>query len=927
MRVLFFILMSIYCLAQTLPIDERIKIGHLKNGFTYYLMHNEEPEDRLTLFLAVDAGSVLEEDDQQGLAHFVEHMAFNGTKHFEKNEVVEVLQKAGAGFGPHINAFTSFDRTVYMLHIPSNDEEAVKNAFRILSDWACCVTFEPEEIDKERGVVLEEWRLSQNAFMEVLRQTMPILYKGSRYAERIPIGKKEIIQNAPRERIVQFYKDWYRPDLMAIIVVGDLPVETMEKWIKKYFTKIRAPKHPKQRKYYGIEDFSEVRVAIATHKELPTTQVSISFLQDKDTILTETDYKRVLLRKLIATIMKERYDEIIKTSEEPPFISAGVHYGSAIRTRDEWEFNASTKPDKIAEAFQILWREAVRAYQHGFTIAELRRAKKKLLEQYRKAAQEKDKVHSRQWAFRIVWYHQDKSPLLPPEYAYKLAEKQLKQITPEQLHAYYRSLWRKDNRMIMIAAVEDESLKLPTKEQLKHWLDSLEQQTWEPPKEEEVITTFMDSPPAPETRYEIVKTIKEIGVTEAKLSNGITLFLKPTDFKEDEIILYAISPGGRSLLPQEKDVEAVYCGEVLKEAVGVQDLPPLQLQKALAGKQLKIQFDVSEYQESIFGKSTLKDFETLLQLLYLYLHEPLPDKKAFVSYVERSKAQYKMMMNFPQLRFFYEMTQKLYGEHPRNYGVPHPSHFEQLDLNETIQVFKERFKNFQDFAFFVVGNFQIDTLLPLLAKYLGGLPTEQSPKEAPKDMGLYPQEGSFEIRAGQYPQSMVAQIFHLKKELPYEEVVAMYVAAKILEMRLIKQIREKASKVYSINAIFDYDEEMTPVGMILVFYPCGPENVDTLKGAIKGIIKELAQTPPSDDEIAKAVKQLKVQREEALQKNDFWAQKLARDWVLEKPLTHILDFIPVLERMDAAVVYQVYKKWLNQARYFEMVLFPEKNQE
>ena len=522
---------------QQLPQDPSVKIGKLDNGFTYYLRQNAKPENRIEFRLAINAGSILEDDDQQGLAHFTEHMLFNGTKNFEKNELISFLQNMGLEFGGDLNAYTSFDETVYFLPIPTEDKENVDKALTVLSDWAHNATFDNTEIDKERGVVMEEWRLGRGAAQRMREETWPVVLQGSRYAERLPIGKESVLQNFKYDAAKRFYRDWYRPDLMAIIAVGDFDPAEMETKIKSYFGSIENPKQPKERKYYDLPPFKGTRIAVATDDEATGSSIAVGFItpgNDKpENVLN--DFRNGLLNGLYGQMINQRLREKVQ-SENPPYLFSFSGYGASLgKYKKEYSIVVNVKDGMFKEGLKAAMVENERVRRYGFTDGELERVKALYLNAYERRAKEADKAQSGSLVNIYVQHFLNGGTLLSEQQELDLMNQLVPTIKVEEINELVKGWITEDNQTIMITAKTDEEPNIPSESELKSIItDVRTDQSIEPYTEEKLATALMTS--APKAGKVVSENLNQTtGITKLTLSNGATVYIKPTDFKNDEV--------------------------------------------------------------------------------------------------------------------------------------------------------------------------------------------------------------------------------------------------------------------------------------------------------------------------------------------------------------------------------------------------------
>ena len=652
--ILLLSIAGIYSNAQNdpntlLPVDSNVKIGKLKNGLTYYIRKNSKPEKRVEMRLVVNAGSVLEDDDQQGLAHFVEHMCFNGTKNFEKNELIKYLESLGVQFGPEINAYTSFDETVYMLTLPSDSDLIVNTGFQVMEDWAHNVTFDSTEIDKERGVIMEEWRLGQGASQRMLDKNLPVILKDSKYAKRLPIGKKEIIENAPYSAIRRFYHDWYRPNLMAFIVVGDIDVKEMETKITEHFSRLINPKDMRERVNYKIPAQQQTFVTVATDKETPLTTVSIYNKTDAPVFRTYGDYRKDIEFKLFTGMLNVRLGEL-KELPNPPFINAACYYGSFLaRDKDAYVSGALVSETGIETGLKTLLEENQRVKQHGFTDTELERYKKILLNNYEKAFKERDKTESSKYASEYTRNFLQKEPIPGIEFEFEFVKNQLPVIQLKDMNDLANKLISDKDRVIVVNAPEKSDVIIPPADSLLELANQTSHINMEPYVDKMAGNDLMAVKPE-KGRILFTKKLNDFGAVELKLSNGAKVVLKPTDFKNDEILMRAISPGGQSLVSENDIMSAKNASSIINES-GIADYSKTDLQKFMAGKSVSVSSSINLYTEGLSGSAAPKDIETMFQLMYLYFTNPRKDSTAFTSYITKQKALYKnTMLPKPQNR-------------------------------------------------------------------------------------------------------------------------------------------------------------------------------------------------------------------------------------------------------------------------------------
>lgn len=784
-------------LNNPLPVDANVRKGTLKNGMTYYIRKNTKPEKRVEMRLVVNVGSLLEDDDQQGLAHFVEHMAFNGTKNFEKNEIVSFLQTIGVEFGADLNAYTSFDETVYILPIPTDDPAIVDKGLLILEDWAHNVTFDKEEIDKERGVVIEEWRLGQGADQRMRDEYFPILFKNSRYAVRLPIGKKEIIETASYDVIKRFYTDWYRPDLMSIIAVGDIDVDEMEAKIKTRFGDIKNPKEGRERTIYSVPDHEQTFVAIENDKEAAFTMIQLFYKADILESTTLKEYRRDAIVQLYNGMLNDRLRELTQ-SATPPFIFASTSYSGMVRTKSSYTAFAVVGENDIEKGLHALIEENERVRQYGFTNSELERYKKVILNHYEQAFNEKDKTESGSYAREYIGNFLENEPIPGIEYENEAIKALLPGISLEEVNGLASQFITKENRVVVITGPDKEGVVQPTEEEVLAMLDAASQMKISAYEEEDLGEVLMNTIPVTGS-VASTSAIDNLGITELTFANGVKAILKPTDFKNDEILMSAYSAGGSSLYSDADYYSADNASDIINQS-GVADFSAINLKKLLAGQTVSVSPYISTLSEGFRGNAAPKDLETMLQLIHLYFTNPRKDSVAFQSFIMRNKMLLQNLMSNPQFYYADQSSRIMSQNHPRGGGFPSIEDLDKINFDKAFEVFEERFANAGDFTFFFVGSFTVDEITPMLTQYLGSLPVIER-QESWKDLGVRPPKGVVKkvINKGTDPKSMVTINFTGVK--PYDKLSNYYLSSlgEILSIKLIEILREDKSGVYGLG--------------------------------------------------------------------------------------------------------------------------------
>jgi zinc protease len=905
---------------SVLPVDSAVVVGKLDNGLTYYIRKNSKPEKRVELRLAVNAGSILEEDDQQGLAHFVEHMAFNGTENFRKQELVNYLESIGMRFGPEINAYTGFDETVYMLQVPTDSVNVIKKAMLVLRDWAHGIAFEPAEIDKERGVVIEEWRLGRGAFMRVLDQQLPILLKGSKYAERLPIGKKEILESFPYTEPKNFYNTWYRPNLMAVIVVGDMDVRWIQDLIEEYFQDERNPQPDQERGYSTVPENSETLFAIAADSELTVSRVGIYQKLPVQEFKTLTDYRRTLIENLYTEMFNSRLTELTR-QKEPPFIMAMSGKGQVIRTAEMYILQAVTGENGLPRALEALLLEVKRLRQFGFTASELERAKKTMLRGMEQIYNEREKTFSENFAAEYIRAFLHGEPIPGIAFEYRLHQQYLPGILLPEVNQLTAVWSGEKNRVITLDSPLKQGLTIPAEEQMQSIVDKVAAATVEPYEDHVVQSPLVDNPPSPSPIL-IEKNIPGLDVLEWKLRNGVRVIVKKTEFKNDEILMSAISPGGYSLVADSDLVAAQTATTVIAES-GVGEFDEVQLQKLLAGKIVQVSPYIGQINEGLSGESSPADLESLLQLVYLYFTNPRKDRDVFVSLQNRLQGIYQNRSASPEVAFQDTLNAVLTRYHPR-FRSWNAAIVQQMDLEKSLRVYAQRFADASDFIFLFVGNVDPQKLKPLVETYLGGLPSLRRKEKWSEQTHSLP-EGlvTRSVFKGIESKSLNALAFYGEMEWTRKNRYVLDSMLEYLRIKLRERIREDLGGTYGIQVqgrTIHYPRQRY---QITIQFGSDPQRVEELTSAIFMIIDSLKNSGVTDDYVKK-IKEIQLRGyETGIKENNFWITNLEFKYFNEEDIRDILTYPLMVNELKAEDFQTSARYYLNTKNYVRVVLYPE----
>ena len=903
-----------------IPLDPAVKIGKLPNGFTYYIRKNIEPKNRVQLYLANKVGSILENEDQQGLAHFMEHMGFNGTKNFPKNDLVNYLQKAGVRFGADLNAYTSFDETVYQLPIPSDDPEVLKNGLQIMRDWAQDATLDPAEIDKERGVVLEEKRLGKGAQQRLQDKYLPMIFNNSRYSNRLPIGTEDVLKNFSYPTIQQFYKDWYRPNMQALIVVGDIDVNAMENMIKAKFSDLKNPAKPRTRTNYTIPLINKNQFMAVTDNEFPVTVAQILIKHPESKLITKTDYRNSIVRSLFNQMVAARFGELSKQAD-PPFLQAGANIGGFLAGLDVYNAFVVAKPGELERGFKAVLTETERLQRFGFTQTELDRAKASYLTNMESSLKEKDKTSSDQLVNEYVrnFLEQEASPGIA--YEYDLATTFTPGISLQDVNQLSKKYITDLNRDVIIMGPEKDKATLPNEATVNSWISNVNQEN---------VTAFVDqvsdkpllSAKLPGGRVTAEKKIAELGITEYSLSNGVRIVLKPTDFKNDEINFTAFSPGGSSLY-SDADYQSASSATAVVRSGGIADFNSVQLPKMLTGKRVSVNPYIGERFEGISGSAAPKDLETALQLTYLYFTQPRKDAEIFKGLIAQSKGSLANRENDPNSVFADSVSAILGSYNVRRTG-PTIQKVEQINLDRAFDIYKDRFADASDFTFTFVGNFEPEKIKPMLEQYLGSLPSTNR-KESARDLGIKIPSGKINknVYKGKEPKANVRLVYSGDYTYNEKNNNQLDALAEVLSIKLIERLREDEGGVYGVGARASYSKLPQNRYTMTITFGSAPENVDKLINSTLDEINKIRQNGALAVDLEKFIAEETRTTETQLKDNGFWLNYLSNQLQNEEDPKQVLTYLMSLKELTPAALKTAANTYLSGNNFIRLVLLPE----
>ena len=909
-------------LSDPLPTDPKVTKGVLANGMTYYVRANSTPKNRADLYLVVRAGSVEEDDNQLGLAHFAEHLAFNGTKNFPKHELINYLESIGMEFGPEINAYTSFDETVYMIKVPLDSTTFMNKGLQVLYDWTIQVTDADDEIEKERGVIHEEWRGGRDADERMMQKWLPVFLYDSKYADRLPIGKMEIVDHFAPELLRKFRKDWYRPDLEAVVVVGDFDQQAMVKQITEMFSKIPAVKNPRKKNEYDVPNHKETLVSVVTDKEAQYAVAQIFYKHPLEKSKTIGDYRKGIVEGLYNAMINERLAELTQ-NENPPFLMANSGYGALFGPKSVYNSVAVCQNGKIEVGIKTVLTENERVLKFGFTQSELDRQKAAMMTSMENAFNEREKQKSEAYAEEYKRnFLTTEEPFPGIENEYKYYQAFIPEIKLEEINALAAKWITKENRVVILTAPEIEGVAVPTEADIRKYLDEVEQTPIKP-----YVDNVTDKPLIPKepTAGSItsIRKIDQVDAEEWTLSNGAKVIVKSTDFKDDEILFSAYSLGGSSLYGQKDDVSAEMAPSILALS-GLGDFDKVSLDKLLSGKAVAISPYISDLREGFGGGSSVKDAETLFQLIYMYFVGQRTDQSAFNSFMSRTAGALENKKTSPEAAFQDTLQVVSVNYSPRKRPMT-AEILKEADLSRITEINHERFSDASDFKFFFVGKIDKEALKQLVVKYLASIPSTHK-NENWKDDGIKEPSGVVEktVYKGQDAKSMQYLVFHGNYEYSRRNNLLINALSKILTTRLLEVIREDKSSVYYIDANPSVERFPEAKYSMAINYGADPAKLAELKEAVFAQIKDIATNGPSAIDLQKAKEKLLRERETNLRENRYWLSVLSTTWFnSDADFSQFGDYDSIVNSFTVDDIKAAANKWFDFKNYYGVALKPE----
>jgi zinc protease len=906
--------------AAQLPFDPAVTVGTLSNGMRYYIRENHKPEKRAELRLVVNAGSVLEDEDQRGLAHMLEHMAFRGTKKFPLNQVSSYLESVGMRYGPDINAFTAFDETVYMITVPTDTAAIVDKGFQILSEWAHNLTLDPSQIAKERPVVIEEWRLGQGAENRMQNKWFPVLFSGSKYGERLPIGLKSVLETYTPATLRRFYDTWYRPDLMAVVAVGDFNKAQIESLVKQYLGAIPAATSPRARPLVPVPSHDSTLVSINSDKEATRSVIRVLYKEPKRFNTTTATYRQHLVEGLFGAMFNDRFGEITQ-KPNPPFITAYAGQGDLVRSAESFTLTALVADNGIQRGLNALLTEGERVKRFGFLQSELDRARKDMQRGTEQAYAERDKTNSNVYAENYVSAFLQSEPSTSIEYDLAAVTKLLPGITLAEVNALAGEWMTDKNRVLVTTSPDKPGIVNPTPAGLLAAFDAVKRADITAYAENALSQQLVDKDPVG-GKVVSEREIKEVGVTEWKLSNGVRVLLKPTDFNADQIAFNAYSPGGASLL-SDASYLAASAADLIPVTSGVGKFTVIDLQKFLAGKQVSVSPSIDDLSEGVSGTASQRDIDTMLQLTYLYFTQPRLDTSLVNTFLGRYRGVLVNRSASPDAAFS-DTLQVTMAQHSVREQPVTTSVLDRIDPAKSFDFYKDRFSDASGFTFVFVGNFKTDSIKPLIAKWLGALPSTGR-KETWRDTGVRPPTGVVQrvVKKGAEPKARTALIFTGPFEYTRQNRYYLSALGELLNIKLREALRENLGGTYGVNVSPGAYKDPLPAYRFTIGFSSAPERLEDLTAAALVQIDSVKRFGTTPEYLNKVKEAALRSRETAIKQNGYWLSQIQTFDQSGWPLAEIPNGDKLISALTIDDLKRAAVKYLRTDNYVRVSLYPE----
>ena len=884
MKRLFIFIAAIFAAAMAfgqtpLPNDPAVRTGKLENGMTYYIRHNDQPAQRAEFYLATDVGAFQEDDDQDGLAHFLEHMCFNGTKNFPGKSLLEWLQSIGAEFGRNINASTGFEQTQYMLNnIPVVRESILGSCLLVLHDYSHFVTNDPAEIDAERGVILEEKRTRNDASWRLFEKSLPYYYGDTPYARRTLIGGEEQLKTFKYESLTRFYETWCRPDLQAVIVVGDVDVDQVENKIKTIFADIPAAVNPQPKVLHKIPDNEEPIIGILTDPEMTSSSIEVMWKSEpmpKELMNTDVAFMMDIIKTYIRLIMRERFTDIT-SQPDAPFLGGSFYISNLCNSCDATEGSVSFKEGDAINAFTAFMTELEKMKRFGFTDGEVQRAKDNIISSYERRVEAAPTRKNAEFVYPLLYNFYDNEPYMEPEMELQLAQMVCSQLNAALLSQVAAQLLTDENMVILYNGPEKAGLTNPTEEEIKAVLAAVKNAEIAANVEENLNEPFISGDLKGSKVKKEGQTI--YGATEWTLKNGVKVVVLPTQYKQDQILFDISMDGGMSLVSTEDKVsfeDNIWA--LFQSNAGISKFSGTQVPKMLAGKNLSVSPYIGGTKHGVSGSSTPKDFETALQIAFLYFADPRFDEKEYETGIQQIKAILPNIANNPQFIFQNEMNKILYGNNPRIVQLNDET-LAKANLATIERVYRELFKDAAGATLNIVGNVNPAEIKPLVEKYIGSIAKGKKADQVNKDNIISIIKGKVDETvkiAMETPKSTVLQVYTAYMPVDTKTEVALEVANYVLDMIYTKTIREDEGGTYGVGTAMVGQREPEERVVIQISFDTNPEQAPKLRElALKGL-KELAENGPELEKFNMAIENFKKNIPETRLNNSYWMNNIS----------------------------------------------------
>ncbi len=911
-------------LSQPIPADPLIRTGTLENGLTYFLRKNQEPASRASFYIIQNVGALLEEDHQNGLAHFLEHMAFNGTKNFPGKGIISTLEKYGVAFGRNINAYTSHNETVYNLtNVPVDKPGLIDTCLLILHDWSDFLLLEESEIDAERGVIIEEWRTRRNAAFRMQNKFLPVLLSNSKYEVRDIIGDVEVLKNFSYSTLRDFYHNWYRTDLQAIAVVGDFDVDEVEAKIIELFSRIKPVENPPARPFFEVPRHDETLYVLATDPEAPQTQVSI-YIKHED---TKPEYRNQaymrdqIVISLMNTAISERIEELLHKGD-PPFIAGTIGLSGLVRGYNALYIAAACQPQGERTALEAIYREAERIRRFGFTQSELERVKAEYRSSFETHYNQRDKIHNESYISVMQEYYLTGEPMNSIEFEKEFVDKVLPGITIRDLNQKFRSLMTTANRVVIITGQEGEGITHLTEEEVHEVINGVTASTVEPYVDAAVGESLIEEELSGGT-ITATKPLERFDAVEWTLSNGARVIFRKADYEKDEVTINAFSFGGTSVYDQNKLASASFI-PMLIDTYGAGDFDQIALQRMLAGKNASLSITLGEISEGFSGSSAPRDFETMMQLLYLKFENPRFDREAHNTIMSRYMAFITSMANDPSKIMQDSLSLILTTYSPRTL-ILNPQLLESVSFDDITEIYTDRFNNAGEFTFVIVGNIEEETVRPMVEKYIGSLSSE-------------PRNDNWTDRKVRHPKGRISRSITLPLAVPKASVYISYsnslkyepynnlgirVIQNILEMVYTEKVREEEGGTYGVSMNMTTQLRPYENASALIMFDCDPGRADDLAAIIHAEIAALAKSGPDREKFEKAIQNLLKNREESKLHNRYWSNSIYAWYYTGIDNNDPANYEDILNSLKPSDIKKLAKKFFGKANSAQIIFRPE----